>query len=89
MSYEIKFSQAALRSLDKLDETTQDMIFAWIFKNLDDTTKPRDIGLPLKGKLKGLWRYRIGKYRILAKIDDRELIILVIDIGHRKRIYLS
>ena len=89
MSYEIKFSQAALRSLGKLDETTQDMIFAWIFKNLSDTTKPRDIGLPLKGKLKGLWRYRIGKYRILAKIDDRELIILVIDIGHRKRIYLT
>jgi mRNA interferase RelE/StbE len=89
MSYEIKFSQAALRSLNQLDETTRDMIFAWIFKNLVDTTKPREIGLPLKGKLKGLWRYRIGKYRILAKIDDRELIILVIDIGHRRRIYLT
>jgi mRNA interferase RelE/StbE len=89
MSYEIKFSQAALRSLNQLDETTRDMIFAWIFKNLVDTTKPREIGLPLKGKLKGLWRYRIGKYRILAKIDDRELIILVIDIGHRRRISLT
>jgi len=87
MSYEIKFSQAALRSLNQLDQSTKDMIFAWIFKNLVDTTRPREIGLPLKGKLNGLWRYRIGKYRILASINDSELIILVIDVGHRRRIY--
>jgi mRNA interferase RelE/StbE len=89
MSYEVKFSQAAVRSLDKLDQTTKDMIFAWIFKNLISIQNPRELGLPLKGKLKGLWRYRIGKYRILAEINDRELVILVIDVGHRRNIYLS
>jgi mRNA interferase RelE/StbE len=89
MSYEVKFSQAAVRSLDKLDQTTKDMIFAWIFKNLISIQNPKELGLPLKGKLKGLWRYRIGKYRILAEINDRELVILVIDVGHRRNIYLS
>ena len=52
---------------------------------LDD---PRQLGLALQGKsYKGLWRYRVGDYRILAEIKDDVLTILVIEIGHRRDIY--
>jgi mRNA interferase RelE/StbE len=48
---------------------------------------PRLSGKALQGDLKGLWRYRVGNYRLIAQIKDNELIILVIEIGHRKEVY--
>lgn len=45
------------------------------------------IGLSLKGRLKGLWRYRIGNYRIIGQIRDNNMIILIIKIGHRRDVY--
>lgn len=48
---------------------------------------PRLTGKALQGKLSGLWRYRVGDFRLLCRIEDNELIILVIEIGHRKEIY--
>lgn len=54
---------------------------------LEILDNPRIKGKSLKGNLKEYWRYRAEDYRILSKIIDDELIILVIDIGHRKNIY--
>ena len=88
MTYSVFFTESGQRSLNKLDEPVKDMILAWIIKNLEGSTNPTSIGLALKGHLKGLWRYRIGKYRIIAEIKKQELIILVIEVGHRKNIYL-
>jgi mRNA interferase RelE/StbE len=48
---------------------------------------PRLTGKALQGDLKGLWRYRVGDYRLIAQIKDAELLILVIELGHRKGIY--
>lgn len=52
-----------------------------------ETDNPRLHGKALTGDLKGLWRYRIGDYRLLADINDFELVIIAIDIGHRREIY--
>ncbi|WP_242325310.1 type II toxin-antitoxin system RelE family toxin [Faecalibaculum rodentium] len=49
---------------------------------------PRSIGKPLKGDKKGYWRYRVGNYRIIAKILDDRLEVLTVTVGHRKEIYL-
>lgn len=48
---------------------------------------PRVLGKPLSGNMDGLWRYRVGDYRILAKIEDDTFIVLVIHVGHRKNVY--
>ncbi|KTC93532.1 type II toxin-antitoxin system RelE family toxin [Legionella drozanskii] len=48
---------------------------------------PRFSGKPLTGDLIGLWCYRVGDYRILAKIEDNNFIILVVQVGHRKNVY--
>lgn len=48
---------------------------------------PRLCGKALTSNLSGLWRYRIGDYRVIAEIQDDSLIILAVKIGHRSKIY--
>ena len=58
-----------------------------VYHNLIDTVNPRLHGKALQGEYSGLWRYRVGKYRIIANIQDETITILIVDIGHRSRIY--
>jgi mRNA interferase RelE/StbE len=62
-------------------------IMAWIRKNLDGCTDPRIHGKGLTANRSGEWRYRVGDYRLLAKIQDDKLIILVLTVGHRRDVY--
>ncbi len=87
MKYTIVFDAKALKALDALDRTQTRLILAWIDKNLNGTDDPRILGKPLKGKLSPYWRYRVGQYRILVELLDKELIIVIISIGHRRDVY--
>lgn len=71
----------------KLDVITQATIKKWIVNNLSNTSNPRLHGKALKGNLAGKWRYRIGKYRLIAVIQDDKLIILMLTVGTRNEIY--
>lgn len=86
-SYAVKFEQKARKTLSKLDKATANMILAWIKKNLVDTDNPRRTGKPLKGEYKGAWRYRAGDYRLIAHIEDDQVLILLLAIGHRREVY--
>lgn len=79
----IIYTQEAEKQLAKLDKPIQKRIK----KYLAEIENPRSRGKSLIGNLSGIWRYRIGDYRILCKIKDEELIILVLEVGHRKNIY--
>lgn len=82
----IIFSRQAEKQITKLDKPIQKRIV----KYLDEVSKldsPRTRGKALVGDLIGLWRYRVGDYRILCKIKDSELVIFVVDVGHRKEVY--
>ena len=87
MSFEIKITPGFKKSFKKLDFITQRTISKWIIKNLEETDIPHLHGKALSGNLKGLWRYSIGDYRLIADIQDKELVIVAIDIGHRREIY--
>lgn len=87
MKYELKIEKRALKKLRKMDRKTSALLIAWINKNLNATDDPRKNGKPLTGDYTGLWRYRVGDYRIIAKIKDEEILISLIDLGHRKDIY--
>lgn len=86
-TYQIVFEKKFIKLLRKTNKNDQDRISKWINKNLHNTTNPRQHGKALTGSLSKYWRYRVGKYRIIAEIRDRELIILMIDVGHRGDIY--
>ena len=85
--FKVELSSKAKKNLAKLEKKQAIMIAAWIRKNLKDCDNPRLYGKALQGKYKSLWRYRVGEYRIIASIEDRKLIILLLEIGHRKEIY--
>ena len=88
MKYNVEYSKTVMNTIKKLDSLTSKLIRTWIEKNLIDTENPRIKGKALTGDLKGLWRYRVGDYRILADIQDDKIVILILDIGHRSKIYL-
>ena len=87
MKYKVDYTDQAFKTLEKMDKYTRTLIYAWIDKNLYECENPRLIGKPLKGNKKGQWRYRIGDYRLIAKIEDDRLIILIIKIGHIREVY--
>lgn len=87
MVYEIFYTKKAIKSLKKIDYSQQKILIDWIERNLQYTNDPRKAGKPLKGKLKDYWRYRISNYRILADINDHQVQIIILNIGHRKDIY--
>ena len=87
MKYKVIFTEKAKKELKKLDKYTAALIIGWIEKNIQNCENPRIHGKGLVGNKSGQWRYRIGDYRLLCEIKDTEVIILVLEVGHRKSIY--
>lgn len=87
MTWKIEVTTKAEKYLKKLDPQWQRAIRDFVEKELRTATDPRRMGKPLVGNLAGLWRYRLGIYRIICHIDDDKLIVLIVEIGHRNEIY--
>lgn len=87
MQYRVEYTIRAIKQLSKLDKPVKKMIKSWIEKNLIGTENPRLHGKGLTANRSGQWRYRIGDYRLICEINDNELIIVAVDVGHRSRIY--
>lgn len=87
MSYKVKLSSKAVKSLKQIDRQQAKMIISWIDKNLEDCIDPRLYGKALTGDKKGYWRYRVGSYRLIAEIDDGKVTIYLINIAHRRDVY--
>ena len=85
--YRVEYTSKAIKTLRKLDKNTRNLIYAWIDKNLVNCEDPRIHGKGLVGDKSGQWRYRVGDYRIICEIEDEEIVILVLEIGHRREIY--
>ena len=88
MMYEVRYDELALKQLKKMDRATRELIISYIEKNLVETDNPRLKGKPLVRNLSGLWRYRVENYRIIAKIEKDELVILIVQIDKRDKIYI-
>jgi len=89
MSYEVKLSENAVKALKKIDSYQSKLIISWIEKNLAGCKNPRLLGKPLVGDKKGYWRYRVGSYRLIAEINDGLVVIHIINIAHRKDVYVN
>ncbi len=87
MSYRVETTARFDREFRKLDRYTQRMIKSWIDKNLEGCADPRQHGKGLTANRSGQWRYRIGDYRLLCDIQDERLVIIALEIGHRRAIY--
>ena len=87
MPWGYSLSERALKQLRKLDRQTQRDIFSYCDERIAGTGDPRCFGKALTGPYRGLWRYRLGDYRLICQIKDRELIVLVLAVGHRRDVY--
>jgi len=85
LAYKAIWHEETLKDLKKLDRTTAKKIVAKVKNYL--IQDPVKLGLPLKGTLKGLYRYRIGDYQIIYVIDQAEKKIVILNVNHRKKIY--
>ena len=87
MKWAYRFDERALKELKKLGHPAQRDVIAYLDERVAGVADPRRFGKELKSDLAGLWRYRIGDYRILCQIIDHELLVLVVAVGHRKDVY--
>ena len=87
MKYQVEYTNHAVRQLKKMDRKIAALILSYIEEKLVDCNDPKSYGKALKGNHQGEWSYRVGDYRILANIDDYNVIIIIIETGHRSAIY--
>lgn len=87
MGWTIEFSEVAIKQLKKLDKQTRLRIFDYLENRVRTSEDPRQQGKALVHNKAGLWRYRVGDYRIICQIKDETIIIFILSVGHRKEIY--
>jgi len=88
MAWRVELSEEADRELSKLDAQHCKRILRFLYQRVAKLDDPRGIGEALHGSRLGeFWKYRVGNYRLICKIEDDRLIVLVLRVGHRKEIY--
>ena len=85
--WKIEFSEFSLKQIKKLDKPVAKKILHFLKTRVMSAKDPRSLAKPLLHDKSELWRYRVGDYRVICKIEDKELIVLVLRLGHRKDIY--
>ena len=87
MVWAIEFAPEAARELRKLGKQEAGRILRTLEERIAPLEDPRSLGAPLTGEHSGYWRWRIGDYRVIARIEDARVVILVVRIGHRREVY--
>ncbi len=88
MAWTIRYTETALKQLRKVDRPTARRLLDFLDERVAAQADPRSQGKALHGaSLAGLWRYRVGDYRIICAIQDATLVVLVVQIGHRREVY--
>ena len=87
MTWIIEFDSKARKEFKKLSKDVQKEIQHFLRKKLINTSDPTEFGKPLMHEKSGLWRYRVGKYRLICSIEGEKLIIYVIRIAKRDKVY--
>lgn len=87
MNWAYNFDERAFKELRKLGTQVQRDIISYLDERVAAEGDPRRFGKGLKADLAGLWRYRVGDYRILCQIRDGELLVLIVAVGHRRDVY--
>lgn len=83
MSWDYRLTGRAIKQLRKLGPKASKRVIAYLDERIQDGEDPRQFGKALRGELGEFWRYRVGNYRILCQINDGELVVLVVKVGHR------
>ncbi|WP_420239653.1 type II toxin-antitoxin system RelE family toxin [Telmatobacter bradus] len=83
----VEFDDRARRELRKLSAEIQRSILSYLRERIAGSTDPKQFCKPLRLNLAGLWRYRIGDYRLICRFEDNRLVVLVLRVAHRGKVY--
>jgi mRNA interferase RelE/StbE len=85
--WRVEFDRAAARDLRKFGLDAERRVLRYLRERVAGAQDPRRLGHALTGDRKGLWRYRVGDYRIVAATEDDRFVVLVVTVGHRREVY--
>lgn len=85
--WRVKYSERARRVLDSLDKTARERIERYMDHLVDECPNPKARGKPLSGNRAGQWRYRVGDYRVICELRDNVLVVLMLEVEHRSKVY--
>ena len=86
MSWDYRIEESAIRDLSKLGPAAPSEILNFLDTRIRGAGDPEMFGKPLRGRLKGLWRYRVRDWRLLCRLERSVLIVVVVEVGHRSTI---
>ncbi|MEN9597687.1 MAG: hypothetical protein RL236_2121 [Pseudomonadota bacterium] len=87
MNWSVQIKEKAVKSLAKINRKDAEAIWYFLESELPTMENPRQKGKALVGEFRGMWRYRIGDYRIICEIQDQKVIVMVIEVEHRSKVY--
>jgi mRNA interferase RelE/StbE len=85
VTYNVEWSRRAEKQLGKLDPPIARALVRFMHDRVHLSSNPRAIGKQLRDSR--FWRYRVGDYRILCTIEDDRLVVLVVELGHRRDVF--
>jgi mRNA interferase RelE/StbE len=88
LAWTIEFDPLAARQMRRLDKPVAQRIRRFLLDRIATTDNPRSLGLALQGEELGhYWRFRVGDYRLICEVQDDRMVVLVLEVGHRREIY--
>jgi len=88
MAWEVRLSDRARKDLKKLDRQVATRVLRFFHERIEGENDPRGLGTALGGsKLGEFWRYRIGDWRAICRIEDQAVTVLVLAVQHRSQVY--
>ena len=87
MAWKVEYAEAARRVIRKLDRQQAKRILDYMDHRVAAADDPRQLGAAMVGDRAGKWRYRIGDDRVICQLVDERLVILVVEVGHRREVY--
>jgi mRNA interferase RelE/StbE len=87
LAWTIEITRTAGKQITKLHKQAKQAIVRFLRERLAGAENPRQWGRPLQGEKRGLWRYRVGDYRLICDIQDERITVMVLEVGHGKDVY--
>jgi len=87
LAWTVEWDERAVRDAKKLGHEARRRIVTYMRERIATSEDPRRFGKPLLAEKAGLWRYRVGDYRIVCRIEDDRVVVLILAVGHRSKIY--
>jgi mRNA interferase RelE/StbE len=87
VTWEYEITPEAVRQLRDLGPPVASEVKKFLETRVKGSADPTQFGAPLRGDQHGFWRYRVRDWRILCRLEHQVLVVVVVSVGHRSKVY--